>query len=194
MTWSPSLTPSRRSSDRFTGATPPSGPIWRQALRGLGLSLQGRPPAAPITTRERQRELELEEAIDLGRWIDDEERALLQEQAAAEREHQRRQERLRLQRRGLLVLACLAVVVPLLWPLVVLGVIVVFPRTSRRLLVAGLTLAFALALAVVLLVGQLLHRIAPPAAPPAAPPVQPSGLPSTIGNPAIRSERGSSSP
>lgn len=165
------MSPSRRSPDRFAAAAPSPGPIWRQALAGLGLNLgRGPAPAAP-SRREQQLEQELEEAIHLGRWIDDEERALLAEHAAAEQASLQRQARLRTQRRAVLVLAGLAILVPVLWPLVIIGVIAVFPRTSRRLLLAGLALAAALVLAVVLLIGQLLHRPAPP---PTAPPLSPS--------------------
>ena len=81
-----------------------------------------------------------------------------------------------MQRRGVLVMAGLAIVVPVLWPLVLIGVIAVFPRTSRRLLIAVLALVAASVLAVVLLVGQWLHRPSPPAVPPGAPPAQPSRL------------------
>lgn len=149
----------------------------------LGLTLpQGSVPGSiNATARQRQRDEELEEAIRLGRWVGEEERALLEAEAAAEREARRQAERLQVRRRGLLVMACLAIVVPVLWPLVVIGAIVLFPRTSRRLLIAAGALAAALLLALGLLVGQLLHRFAPPMAPPVSPAEQPIAPPSGSG-------------
>ena len=183
------LTSSRRSSVRSAEGLPPAVPIWRQVLGRLGLGpLPGPASIAPLNTRERQRQQELEEAIRHGRWIDDEERALLAEQAAAEREARQRQERLRLQRRGLVLLAIVALVVWPLWPLVILGAIALYPRTSRRFLLAALAAAAAAVLALVLLVAQVLHRLAP--APPSQP--APTSQPAPIPDPA-RGAPGSSS-
>lgn len=170
------MTPSRRSPDRSTGDAFAPRPLWRQALAGLGLRLSGGPASVGSADLQRQQQLEqeLEEAIRLGRWVGEEERALLEQQAVVAFEARRQQERRRLQRRGVLLMAGLAIVVPVLWPLVLIGVIYVFPRTSRRLLIAVLALVAASVLAVVLLVGQWLHRPSPPAVPPSTPPAQSS--------------------
>lgn len=185
------MPPSRRSPDRFAGAQRSPEPIWRQALTGLGLNLgRGPAPLAP-SRRQQQLEQELEEAIRNGRWIDDEERALLEEQAAAEQASLRRQARLRTQRRAVLVLAGLAILVPVLWPVVIIAVIAVFPRTSRRLLVAGLALAASLVLGAVLLIGQLFHHPAPPSL-PLPPSQQPSQQTST--SPSLQQASPSQSP
>jgi hypothetical protein len=138
-----------------------------------------------IDPRQQALERDLEEAMRLGRWVGEEERALIEERAAADLAARRQQEQLIVRRRLLLVLACLAILVPLLWPLVIIGAIGLFPRTSRRLLLGGITLAAALVLTIVLLLGQIFHRPPAPIAPqvppavPAAPAVSPGGSPSS---------------
>lgn len=114
------------------------GTVLREAAGGVrdGLDLLQTP------TQERQRlsrlERELEEAQRDGRWLSDEERAEL----AAERDAalRRRDAELR-QRRLLLTLLVVSILLPPLWPLA-LGLIAyqLFPRTTRRLTVVALAL------------------------------------------------------
>lgn len=122
----------------------------------------------------------------LGRWVGEEERALEEARVAAELAARQRQEQLTLRRRLLLVLACLALLLPVLWPLVIVGAVWLFPRTVRRLLLGGLSLVAAVVLMIVLLVGQILHRPPAPVAPPAPPavPAAPAGSPAPVVSPA----------
>jgi hypothetical protein len=95
--------------------------------------------SAPEARRIRQLERDLEEALRIGRWISDDERA--------ERELEReRDQRARLaqrqRRRKLLALLVVSLLIPPLWPLaIVLILYVLFPLTTVRVAVAtGLSL------------------------------------------------------
>jgi hypothetical protein len=95
--------------------------------------------SAPQARRIRQLERDLEEALRIGRWISDDERA--------ERELEReRDQRARLaqrqRRRKLLALLVVSLLIPPLWPLaIVLTLYVLFPLTTVRVAVAtGLSL------------------------------------------------------
>lgn len=95
--------------------------------------------SAPEARRIRQLERDLEEALRIGRWISDDERA--------ERELEReRDQRARLaqrqRRRKLLALLVVSLLIPPLWPLaIVLTLYVLFPLTTVRVAVAtGLSL------------------------------------------------------
>ena len=115
------------------------GTVLRDAAGGVreGLDLLQTPP------QERDRlnrlERELEEARRDGRWLSDDERAEL----AAERDAalQRRDAELR-QRRLLLTLLVISVLLPPLWPVALgLTAYLLFPRTTRWLTLAALVLA-----------------------------------------------------
>lgn len=95
--------------------------------------------SAPEARRIRQLERDLEEALRIGRWISDDERA--------ERELEReRDQRARLaqrqRRRKLLALLVVSLLIPPLWPLAIaLTLYVLFPLTTVRVAVAtGLSL------------------------------------------------------
>lgn len=95
--------------------------------------------SAPEARRIRQLERDLEEALRIGRWISDDERA--------ERELEReRDQRARLaqrqRRRKLLALLVVSLLIPPLWPLaIVLTLYFLFPLTTVRVAVAtGLSL------------------------------------------------------
>jgi|688.fasta_scaffold1596464_1 hypothetical protein len=95
--------------------------------------------SAPEARRIRQLERDLEEALRIGRWISDDERA--------ERELEReRDQRARLaqrqRRRKLLALLVVSLLIPPLWPLaIVLTLYILFPLTTVRVAVAtGLSL------------------------------------------------------
>ena len=114
------------------------GTVLREAAGGVceGLDLLQTPP------QERDRlnrlERELEEARRDGRWLSDDERAEL----AAERDAalQRRDAELR-QRRLLLTLLVISILLPPLWPVALgLTAYLLFPRTTRRLTLAALAL------------------------------------------------------
>ncbi len=113
-------------------------------------------------------EKELEEARRLGHWFTEEDRQLVREHEA----------RLASERRGVLVrragqsgavaLMVLASVLPLLWPVAILGGVKAFPRTSRKV---GLGLVAITGLGLLLgtlAVVQLGKGLLTPATPPAA--------------------------
>lgn len=95
-------------------------------------------------------ERDLEEALRIGRWVSDDERA-------ARAEEQQRQLRARLeqrqQRRKLLALLGVSLLIPPLWPLApVLALYLLFPATTMRVAVAtGLSLLVLGGLVAVLL-------------------------------------------
>jgi hypothetical protein len=105
---------------------------------------------APEARRIRQLERDLEEALRLGRWVSDDERA-----ARALEQQQEQQARLeqRQQRRKLLALLGVSLLIPPLWPLaIVLALYLLFPATTVRVAVAtGLSLLVLGGLAAVLL-------------------------------------------
>ena len=106
-------------------------------LGWLGLAL-------PVSRLEQ----ELELAREQGRWLSDEELVALEQQQADQRKLQRR----------LLVMLALSVLVPLFWPLVpVFAGLLLFPRTTRRVLLLALVAALLL---MVLLVWLLVALIA----------------------------------
>ena len=105
--------------------------------------------ADPASARQRSHELELERARREGRWLSDAEREDLE--LAAQARDQRR--------RTLVVLLVISVLVPLLWPLVPLWLgLLLWPRTTRRLLWLALTALGLLLIAVGVLVVWLLLR------------------------------------
>ena len=130
------------------------GTVLREAAGGVreGLDLLQTPP------QERDRlnrlERELEEARRDGRWLSDDERAEL----AAERDAalQRRDAELR-QRRLLLTLLVISVLLPPLWPVALgLTAYLLFPRTTRRLTLAALALTgVGVVLLIVLIIAVL---------------------------------------
>ena len=124
-------------------------------------------PRGP-SPRRPDLEKELEEARRLGHWFTEEDRQLVREHEA----------RLASERRGALVrragqggavaLLVLASVLPLLWPVAILGGVKAFPRTSRRV---GLTLLAITSLGLImgtLAVVQLGRGLLTPATTPAA--------------------------
>ena len=134
------------------------GSVLREAAGGVrdGLQLLQTPP------QERDRltrlEQELEQARRDGRWLSDEERAEL----AAERQASlRRLEADRRQRRSLLTLLVVSILLPPFWPLALgLTAYLLFPRTTRRLTVAVLVLTVIgvlLLIAAIIAVLVLLH-------------------------------------
>ena len=107
-----------------------------------------------MTQSLQQLERELEQARRHGRWLADDELALLQEQRQAEIAlHQQN----RIRRRKLLLLTAICVLIPPLWP-VALGLMLyqLFPRTTRRYgLMAGVIVLALGGLFTVLLVTLL---------------------------------------
>ena len=134
------------------------GSVLREAADGLREGLQ----LLQTSPQERERlarlERELEEARRDGRWLSDDERA----EMAAEREDslRRRAGELR-QRRSLLTLLVVSILLPPFWPLALgLTAYLLFPRTTRRLTVAVLVLTVIgvlLLIAAVIAVLVLLH-------------------------------------
>ena len=103
----------------------------------------------PAGARERAQALELERAKREGRWLSDAEREELELTAQA------RQQR----RRTLAALLAVSVLVPLLWPLVPLWLgLLLWPRTTRRLLWLAGTALGVVVIAVGVLVVWLLLR------------------------------------
>lgn len=95
--------------------------------------------SAPTTHRLRELERDLEEALRIGRWISDDERAERElERERAQRAHLAQ----RLRRRKLLALLVVSLLIPPLWPLaIVLTLYILFPLTTVRVAVAtGLSL------------------------------------------------------
>jgi hypothetical protein len=98
----------------------------------------------------RQLEAELEQARRHGRWLADEEIAVLEQQRQAEIAQQ---QQARAHRRKLLILTAVCVLIPPLWPLALALVLyLLFPRTTRRFgVIAGVLLLAGGALLAVLL-------------------------------------------
>lgn len=95
-------------------------------------------------------EQELNLAREQGRWLSDEERAELEREQLVQQ---------RLQNR-LLVMLALSALVPLFWPLVpVFAGLLLFPRTTRRVLVLAVLVAVLLIVALVLLLGALIAAL-----------------------------------
>ena len=134
------------------------GSVLREAVCGVreGLQLLQTPPQARDQLARLDRELE--QARRDGRWLSDEERAEL----AAERQTSlERLETDRRQRRSLVALLAVSVLLPPFWPLALgLTAYLLFPRTTRRITVAVLVLSAAgvlLLIAVVIAALVLLH-------------------------------------
>lgn len=134
------------------------GSVLREAADGLREGLQ----LLQTSPQERERlarlERELEEARRDGRWLSDDERA----EMAAEREDSLRRQAGELrQRRSLLTLLVVSILLPPFWPLALgLTAYLLFPRTTRRLTVAVLVLTVIgvlLLIAAVIAVLVLLH-------------------------------------
>lgn len=125
--------------------------LGAQLLRetAAGVRDAARELADPASARQRSHELELERARREGRWLSDAEREDLE--LAAQARDQRR--------RTLVVLLVISVLVPLLWPLLPLWLgLLLWPRTTRRLLWLALTALALLLMAVGVLVVWLLLR------------------------------------
>lgn len=125
--------------------------LGAQLLRetAAGVRDAARELADPASARQRSHELELERARREGRWLSDAEREDLE--LAAQARDQRR--------RTLVVLLVISVLVPLLWPLLPLWLgLLLWPRTTRRLLWLALTALGLLLMAVGVLVVWLLLR------------------------------------
>lgn len=136
--------------------------LMRSAVRGLRSGLQVvREEGADLATRQgaRRNQLlaELEEARRLGRWHTAEDQALVREHEARLAAEGRAASLRLVRRRGTVALLVVAWFVPLLWPLAIAGSFLVFPRTSRRLLVGLVALGAASALALTLLLTQWLR-------------------------------------
>ena len=134
------------------------GSVLREAADGLREGLQ----LLQTSPQERERlarlERELEEARRDGRWLSDDERA----EMASEREDSLRRQAGELrQRRSLLTLLVVSILLPPFWPLALgLTAYLLFPRTTRRLTVAVLVLTVIgvlLLIAAVIAVLVLLH-------------------------------------
>ena len=134
------------------------GSVLREAADGLREGLQ----LLQTSPQERERlarlEREQEEARRDGRWLSDDERA----EMAAEREDSLRRQAGELrQRRSLLTLLVVSILLPPFWPLALgLTAYLLFPRTTRRLTVAVLVLTVIgvlLLIAAVIAVLVLLH-------------------------------------
>jgi hypothetical protein len=129
-------------------------PIAATASTATASTATARQVSAPEARRIRQLERDLEEALRIGRWVSDDERA-----ARALEQQQEQQARLeqRLQRRKLLALLGVSLLIPPLWPLaIVLALYFLFPATTMRVGVAtGLSLLVLGGLAAVLLTSLL---------------------------------------
>lgn len=145
--------------------------LMRSAVRGLRAGLrvwreEGGELAARQDTRRTQLLAELEEARRLGRWHTAEDQALVQEHEARLAAEGRAATFRMVRRRGTVALLMVAWFMPVLWPLAIAGSFLVFPRTSRRLLLGLVSLGAASALAITLLLGQWLRGDdVPPQAP-----------------------------
>ena len=91
--------------------------------------------------RQRRLERELEEARRLGHWFTEEDRQLLREHEAHLAAERRAELVRQAGRSGAIALFVMAWVLPLLWPLALVGGVKAFPRTSRRLGIALLGLS-----------------------------------------------------
>ena len=120
----------------------PVGVIGR--VSGLLARVAGAGPAVDgkESPRQRQRRLEreLEEARRLGHWFTEEDRQLVREHDARLAAERRGELVRQAGRNGAVALLLMACVQPLLWPLAVVGGVKAFPRTSRRLGIALLSL------------------------------------------------------
>jgi hypothetical protein len=128
------------------------------------------PAPGPLPSRA-DLERELGDAVRRGRWLSDEEQAELALRERLRQERRLKRSRLRLRQGlglGLLTAACL---IPLLWPITMVGGVMLFPRTSRRIAI-GLGVA---GLALLMSLGLLIHGVSqwlltPPAPQPSAQP------------------------
>ena len=142
-----SPTPIRR---HLRSAVVSGGWLLREAAVGLREGLEQL--QAPVETSQRQQNLEreLEQARRDGRWLSDDERHELQ--AERERLQQRGLAEQR-QRRSLLTLLVVSLLLPPFWPLAFgLTAYLLFPRTTRRLTLAAIALTGVGVLVVVALI------------------------------------------
>lgn len=151
--------------------------VLRSVLRGVGQGLvalrtDANHSARRGGARREQLAAELEEARRLGRWHTAEDEALVREHEARLAAEQRSQQLRKAGRRVAVALLVVAWIVPVLWPLAIVGSFLVFPRTSRRVLLALVGLVVASLLVAALVVGQLLRGDPPPADSPLPPPAQ----------------------
>ena len=134
------------------------------------------------SARRPDLERELEEARRLGHWFTEEDRQLVREHEARLAAERRGELVRRAGQGGAVALLLMATVLPLLWPLALIGSVKAFPRTSRRvgfglLALTGLGLIASTVLVVQLGRGLMAPEPAPalaPASPPAAAPASPS--------------------
>jgi hypothetical protein len=162
------------AADRTRQLVTAGAVVARSALRGLeqGIwALRHREAEPPVRAGARRAQLaaELKEAQRLGRWHTAEDEALVREHEARLAAEQRSAWLQRAGRRVAVALLVVAWIVPLLWPVAILGSFAVFPRTSRRVLLGFVGLLAAFLLAGVVVVGHWLRGDAPPAT-PALPP------------------------
>lgn len=93
-----------------------------------------------LASRRPDLERELEEAQRLGHWFTEEDRQLVREHEARLAAEQRGELVRRAGQGGAVALLLMATVLPLLWPLALIGSVKAFPRTSRRVGLGLLTL------------------------------------------------------
>jgi len=127
------------------------GTVLREAAGGVREGLQLLQVESPASDRITRLERELQDARNEGRWLSDEERAEL----AAEREAALRSRAAESrQRRSLVILLVVSILLPPFWPLALgLTAYLLFPRTTRRLTVLALVLV---GLGVALLIAALI--------------------------------------
>ena len=130
------------------------------------------------SARRPDLERELEEARRLGHWFTEEDRQLVREHEARLAAERRGELMRRTGQGGAVALLLMATVLPLLWPLALIGSVKAFPSTSRRvgfglLALTGLGLIASTVLVMQLGRGLLAPQPAPalaPSSPPAAAP------------------------
>jgi hypothetical protein len=155
--------------------------LARSALRGLAQGLEAvRSEAAERSARPEDRHAqltaELEQAQRLGRWHTAEDEALVRQHEAQLAAEQRSRWLHRVGRNTAVAMLVVTWIVPVLWPAAIVGSFLLFPRTSRRVLLGLLGLGFASLLAIALVVGQWLRGDEPAGAPALQPSAQePSG-------------------
>lgn len=133
-----------------------------------------------LTSRRPDLERELEEARRLGHWFTEEDRQLVREHEARLAAERRGELVRRAGRSGAVALLLMATVLPLLWPLALIGSVKAFPRTSRRVGLGLLTLTGLGLIAGTVLMVQLGRGLLAPEAAPALAPVAATS-PSAVG-------------
>ena len=129
------------------------------------------------SARRPDLERELEEARRLGHWFTEEDRQLVREHEARLAAERRGELVRRAGQGGAVALLLMATVLPLLWPLALIGSVKAFPRTSRRVgfgLVALTGLGLIASTVLVVQLGRGLRAPEPaPALAPATAPANP---------------------